>query len=107
MPLYAHALGEQTGKEVSRVEYWGLKQGKPVHRLRLKDYTQKHGLQDHERDQAKMEDALDRVARHVTNVREGNFPADPPESCGCPFFCPALDICRVAGGVRDKWAWNR
>ena len=50
-----------------------------------------------------MERALDAVAGHVRSIREGKFPVQPPESCGCPFFCHALDICRIAGGPRlDK-----
>lgn len=109
VPLYAHAL-EQTRPDsvVSRVEYWGVKQGEPVHRLALWEVDRKSGTVNvSDTAQQKMDEALNAVARHVKAVRGGEFSADPPSSCGCPSFCHAYDICRIAGGPRDAFAWRR
>ena len=75
-----------------------------MQRLQLREYDkQTKEVVDADEGMARMEAALDAAARHVRRVRAGEFPADPPESCGCPSFCHARDICRVAGGPRDAW----
>ncbi|HQR30822.1 MAG TPA: PD-(D/E)XK nuclease family protein [Anaeromyxobacteraceae bacterium] len=104
-PLYAHALASiHPDAAVSRLEYRAIRQREIVQRLQLREYDkQAREVVDAEEGMARMEAALDAAARHVRRVRAGEFPADPPESCGCPSFCHARDICRVAGGPRDAW----
>lgn len=103
VPLYAHALAAlRPGAVVSRVEYRALKQREVVHALQLRWVERKARLlvEDAE-EEARMSSALDAAVRHVHRVRRGEFPADPPSTCGCPSFCHARDICRVAGGPRE------
>jgi hypothetical protein len=105
IPLYAHALASVLpGTTVSRVEYRAIRQRETVQRLQLLEYDKKAGeVVEAAEGRARMEAALDAAVRHVQRVRAGEFPADPPETCGCPSFCHARDICRVAGGPRDAW----
>ncbi|HET9984973.1 MAG TPA: PD-(D/E)XK nuclease family protein [Longimicrobiales bacterium] len=106
VPLYAYALERlEAGKEVARVEYRALKQREPVHKLELTEVDHRtEALAPSAEARAKMEAALDAVARHVRGAREGVFPAEPAPSCGCPPWCHGWDICRVAGGPR-KSGW--
>ncbi len=103
VPLYAHALGTlRPGSVVSRVEYRALKQRETLLTLQLVSVDRKtKALRTGGEEQDQMEAALDAVVRHVKQVRGGAFPADPPPTCGCPSFCHARDICRVAGGPRE------
>ena len=103
VPLYAHALSAlRPGTVVSRVEYRALKQREAVHSLQLVSVDRKaKTLRTGGEEETRMDAALDAVVRHVQGVRGGAFPADPPPSCGCPSFCHARDICRVAGGPRE------
>ncbi|HEX6614790.1 MAG TPA: PD-(D/E)XK nuclease family protein [Gemmatimonadales bacterium] len=104
VPLYAWALLQlQPEAKIARVEYWALKKPERVHSLELHRYDRKSGeVVLNEEDQSRMEAALDRVAHHVRRVRQGEFPAAPAQSCGCPDFCHAIEICRVAGGPKTK-----
>jgi ATP-dependent helicase/DNAse subunit B len=103
VPLYAHALTTlRPGSVVSRVEYRALKQRETLHSLQLVSVNRKtKELRTGGDEQEQMEAALDAVVRHVKQVRGGAFPAEPPPTCGCPSFCHARDICRVAGGPRE------
>jgi ATP-dependent helicase/nuclease subunit B len=102
VPLYAWALAKtRPGSMPVRVEYRALKRPKPVHSLEL--FTFNGQLRSAVRDGdafAKMDGALDAVVGHVRRARGGEFPVRPAESCGCPSFCHALEICRVAGGPK-------
>jgi hypothetical protein len=102
VPLYAHALATlRPGAEVARVEYRELRKGEPVHRLELVEVDRKEGVVIVAAEaRAKLDAALDAVAAHVLDIRRGEFPAAPAESCGCPPYCHALEICRVKGGPR-------
>ncbi|MDQ2891099.1 MAG: hypothetical protein M3R65_11195, partial [Gemmatimonadota bacterium] len=40
-------------------------------------------------------ESLDRAIAHVKQARQGEFPAQPPASCGCPPWCHGIDICRI------------
>lgn len=104
VPLYAYALSQlRPGTAVSRVEYRALKQRAVLHSLQLVEVDRKNKeLLSGDEDAAKMSAALDAVAAHVLSARGGEFPAAPAPSCGCPPFCHAWDICRVAGGPREK-----
>ena len=100
VPLYAHALQQQNpGSSIARVEYRAVKKPEAVHRLELYQVT-RAGLTENAEAAERMERALDAVAMHVLRARNGEFPADPAESCGCPSFCASLEICRVSGGPR-------
>ena len=100
VPLYAYALQQQNpGASIARVEYRAIKKPEAVHRLELFQVT-KAGLTENAEAAARMERALDAVAMHVQRARNGEFPADPAESCGCPSFCASLEICRIPGGPR-------
>lgn len=102
VPLYAYALTRQrSGKVVARVEYRALRQRKSLHVLQPYTYDRNSGgpVED-EKEVAQMERALDDAVRHVKAMRAGEFPVEPAESCGCPFFCHALDICRIPGGPK-------
>jgi len=102
-PLYAHALGNiRPDAVVSRLEYRAIRQREVVQRLQLHVYDKRAGeVIESEEGMAQMEGSLDAAVRHVQRVRAGEFPADPPESCGCPSFCHGRDICRVKGGPRE------
>jgi hypothetical protein len=104
VPLYAHALTQlRPGVRVARVEYRSLRTPQAAHSLQLHYVEPKKRLllpNAAARDQ--MQRALDAVAAHVQRVRGGAFPARPAPSCGCPPFCHAWDICRVAGGPQTK-----
>ena len=104
VPLYAWALLQlQPNAKIARVEYWALKKPERVHSLELHRYDRKSGeVVANAEDGAKMEAALDRVAGHVLRIRGGKFPVAPAESCGCPHFCHAIEICRVAGGPKTN-----
>jgi len=103
VPLYAHALATlRPGSVVSRVEYRALKQRETLLTLQLVSVDRKtKELRTGGAEQEQMEAALDAVVHHVKQVRGGAFPAEPPPTCGCPSFCHARDICRVAGGPRE------
>jgi len=104
VPLYAHALTQlRPGVRVARVEYRSLRTPQAAHSLQLHQVEPKKGLllpNAEARDL--MQRALDAVAAHVRRARGGEFPARPAPSCGCPPFCHAWDICRVAGGPQTK-----
>ena len=101
VPLYAHALHVTTGHEVARVAYRSLRDGETVHELQLWTIDRATGEPvPNPEARARLAAALDRAAAHVARVRRAEFPADPPASCGCPPFCHAREICRVAGGPR-------
>ena len=102
VPLYAYALTQMMeGKEVARVEYWGLRQGKSALTLELQTVNREgDALVSDESAHERMERTLDAVVEHVRRIRTGRFPADPPPSCGCPPWCAAIDVCRIAGGPR-------
>ena len=102
VPLYAYALAQaRPGTETARVEYRAIRKPASVQGLELYQYDRGTGSAvRNEAAVAQMEAALDRVAQHVLRARSGEFPAAPPESCGCPDFCHAIEICRIAGGPR-------
>jgi hypothetical protein len=102
VPLYAHAIATKLpGARTVRVEYRALKNPKAVHSLELYELDKKSQrvVRDAEGEE-KLETALDAVANHVRTARSGEFPVVPAESCGCPPFCHALEICRVPGGPK-------
>jgi hypothetical protein len=102
VPLYAHALTQlRPDHAVPGWKYRAIKQRKTVHSLELYQVDRKtHEIIADEEAQARLEAALDAVAGHVQRARRGEFPAAPAESCGCPAFCPSIEICRVPGGPR-------
>ncbi|MBK6781463.1 MAG: PD-(D/E)XK nuclease family protein [Gemmatimonadetes bacterium] len=106
VPLYAWALARlHEGATVARVEYRSLKKPGSHHLLELAQYDRKAGaVVADPKHVARYQAALAAVARHVEGARAGRFPAAPAPSCGCPSFCHAIDICRVAGGpVQAGW----
>ena len=110
IPLYAIALHRRLAEmeeiKISRIEYRALKQCCPVHSLELYQVDRKsHEIRPNEEAQEKLDRALEAVADHVLKARGGQFPAQPAESCGCPPFCHAWDICRVKGGPR-RTGWR-
>lgn len=104
VPLYAYALTRlRPGDRVARVEYRSIRQPAVLHSLQLAQVDPKtNRLVEHDDAAARMDRALESVGRHVSAARDGEFPARPAPSCGCPPFCHAWDICRVAGGPRTK-----
>jgi ATP-dependent helicase/DNAse subunit B len=104
VPLYAYALTRiRPGTETARVEYRTIRKPQRAHTLPLYTYATKQLAQDGDA-QARYDDALRAVVTHVSAAREGAFQPDPPQSCNCPPFCHALDICRIAGGPRvESW----
>ena len=104
VPLYAYALADKLpGASAVRVEYRALKNPKPVHMLELYKYDKasKRAFKDADGN-AKLEEALDAVADHIRAARSGEFPVRPADSCGCPSFCHAIEICRVPGGPKTE-----
>lgn len=98
VPLYAWALSVlRPGAGVARVEYRAIRQARRVHAL-SPVRVGKDGVRENENDQARLDQALSRVAGHVRRIRLGEFPAAPAPSCHCPPFCHGWDICRVPGG---------
>jgi hypothetical protein len=103
LPLYASALLDlMPDAKISRVEYRTLRGGASKVPLQLVLVEGRTAVVDEE-GAARLASALDAVVRHVKAVRAGEFPVRPAPSCGCPPFCHAWDICRVAGGPRSKW----
>lgn len=106
VPLYAHALTRlHPGKEVSRTEYRSIRQRQDVHVLRLRTVRKRRSaptLEENPDSREKMNRALDAAAGHVAAVRAGQYPARYVESCKCPPFCHAWDICRVKGGPKGN-----
>jgi len=107
VPLYAHAIAQLEGKEVARTEYRAIRQQKTAHSLPLVKFK-KAGKEGYvlEADPAaatKLDAALDAAAAHVARVRNGEYPAQTVDSCKCPTFCHAWDICRIAGGPQSSW----
>ncbi len=104
VPLYAYALRQlRPDATIARVEYRAIRQCETVHSLELYqiDRRTKAIIPDAEAE-ARLDQALDAVAGHVRRARSGGFPAAPAESCGCPSFCPSIEICRVPGGPRTE-----
>jgi ATP-dependent helicase/nuclease subunit B len=98
VPLYAWALSVlRPGAAVARVEYRAIKQARRAHCLSLVRVG-RGGVTDGAEERARMDGALSAVARHVSRIRAGEFPATPASSCNCPPFCHAWDVCRVRGG---------
>jgi len=103
VPIYARVLAElYPADEVSRIEYRSLKSPSVKLALQLYEMSKQGAVQQNETDCETMTGAITAIARHVTNARAGLFPADPAPSCGCPSYCPAIDVCRVAGGPQRK-----
>jgi hypothetical protein len=107
VPLYAHALMQlRPGHEVARTEYRAVRQKETVHPLQLYRIAKKTNLLTPEAGEAaKLEGALDAVARHVRDARDGVYPARPAPSCKCPDWCHAWEICRVKGGPTSAFDW--
>jgi ATP-dependent helicase/nuclease subunit B len=107
VPLYAWALTRlRPGSAVARTEYRAIRQGVAVHTLNVHRIDPKSGgVFEDEAELAKLERALDAVGEHVARARLGLHPAQPARSCGCPPFCHAWEICRVAGGPRSSSDW--
>jgi RecB family exonuclease len=104
VPLYAYALAAKLpGASAVRVEYRALKNPKLVHLLELYkfDKASKRACPDADGND-KLEAALDAVADHIRSARSGEFPVRPADSCGCPSFCHAIEICRVPGGPKTE-----
>jgi ATP-dependent helicase/nuclease subunit B len=103
VPLYAHALEAlRPGWEIARVEYEALKSPKSVHSLELYTIDKKtHAVDQNQEAADKMQMALNRAVAHVRQIRDGDFPAEPPDSCKCPPWCHGRDICRIPGGPRE------
>ena len=70
--------------------------------LQLYQVSKLPAVEQNEADCDTMAGAIAAIGRHVTNARAGIFPAAPAPSCGCPSFCPSIDVCRVAGGPQRK-----
>ena len=105
IPLYAHALRVAGLGELARVEYRTLKRPAVLQDLTFVSVDPKSKeLVDDPEAAAQWESALDRVVAHVRRMRAGEFPAEYAPSSGCPPYCPALEICRVAGGP-DTGEW--
>ena len=105
IPLYAHALRIEGLGELARVEYRTLKRPAVLQDLTFVSVDPKSGaVQKDDEEVAKWEAALDQVIAHVRRMRKGEFPAQYAPSAGCPPYCPALEICRVAGGpATGEW----
>jgi RecB family exonuclease len=105
VPLYAWALGQlKPGTRTARTEYRALKQKESVLVLALATVDRKTRIvADDLEARAKMEQALDAVAEHVRNARDGQYPPRYVETCKCSDFCPGWDICRVPGGPQSIW----
>jgi hypothetical protein len=91
---------------VARVEYRSIRQRESAHTLELVEIKKPKTtptLADDPEAEAKMEGALVAAADYVAKVREGQYPARYVDSCKCPSFCAAWDICRVRGGPQSKW----
>jgi RecB family exonuclease len=107
VPLYALALTLlRPGHAVVRTEYRAIRQCETVHPLNLYQIERRSNLllPDAEA-RGKLEGALDAVAQHVRNARDGVYPAAPAPSCQCPDWCHAWEICRVKGGPKSAFDW--
>lgn len=103
VPIYARVLAElYPDGEVSRIEYRSLKSPSVKLALQLYQVSKANAVEQNEADCDTMTGAITAIGRHVTNARAGLFPADPAPSCGCPSYCPSIDVCRVAGGPQRK-----
>lgn len=103
VPIYARVLAElYPGAEVSRIEYRSLKSPSVKLALQLYQVSKLPAATENEADCETMAGAMTAIGRHVTKVRAGRFPAAPAPSCGCPSYCPSIDVCRVAGGPQRK-----
>jgi superfamily I DNA/RNA helicase/RecB family exonuclease len=103
VPLYARVLEElYPGRTVSRIEYRTLKGRSVEHGLQLYQVSKLPAIEENIIDNERMVTALRAAAGHVRAARAGEFPARPAPSCGCPSWCPAIDVCRVPGGPRVK-----
>ena len=101
VPLYTAALQALRPEDlIARMEYRSIRPPKAVHGLSLAPVKAKK-IQDAAEAEGKLETALADAGRRVLEVRSGELPAQPTDSCGCSPFCPARDICRVPGGPVD------
>ena len=104
LPLYAHALEAKHMGVLARLEYRSLKSPSsllPLAFVRVEPNTKVLEVMDQGREL--LDAALDDVVGHVRAIRSGSFPAAPAPSQGCPPYCAALEICRVAGGPQLGW----
>jgi hypothetical protein len=100
VPLYAAALAKERPEHViARMEYRTLRNPEVVHQLCL--YGVKGGeIVETPEARARLDAALVDAGEVITSIRDGELPAAPARSSGCPPYCPALDICRIPGGPR-------
>jgi hypothetical protein len=108
LPLYAYALDQLVPNvRVARVEYRSLVQPQQVHTLEFQQVNRKTSLRyPNQEDRQKFDEALEMAAEFVRRMRRGEFPVKPAPSCMCPRYCHAWDICRVAGGPKEKDRWR-
>jgi len=107
LPLYAIVAKQlKPGRTIASVEYRAIKGCCPAHTLDLVQVDRKEKeLFDNPEAKEKLDIAISAIGEHVREARAGQFPARPAESCGCPNFCVAIDICRVKGGPQSKFDW--
>jgi ATP-dependent helicase/DNAse subunit B len=105
-PLYAAALEAlEPDATIARVEYLNLRDAKSVLPLKVVEVSHKtDAIEWGEEAAGQLAASRAGVAAAVRRAREGEFPAAPKPSAGCPTWCVAFDTCRVAGGPRVK-AW--
>jgi hypothetical protein len=102
VPLYAIVARKlKPGSKIARVEYQAIKGCCRVHTLQLVQLDRSGVLAPDSEAQAKLDRAIEAIGEHVREARKGSFQAEPAESCGCPDFCVAIDICRVKGGPKN------
>lgn len=104
VPLYAYALSHlRPSEELARIGYLIVKKPELVQALELYRYDRKQQAVESQDDaQDRWREALGAAIGHVRRARAGEFPADPPPSCGCPPWCHAREICRVKGGPESR-----
>lgn len=102
LPLYAAALSRlDPDREVARLEYRAVRTRTVGHALPLVAVAKGDAGPERDADAAARQEAALRAAlSSARRVREGEFPANPAPSCGCPPYCHGWDICRVPGGPR-------
>jgi RecB family exonuclease len=107
VPLYAKALEKlEPGAVPARIEYRAINQRESVHCLQLYQYDKKaRAVTESPEDSDRLDSALSAAATAVRRARAADFPARYAESCKCPSFCAAWDICRVKGGPQDPFGW--
>lgn len=104
LPLYGLVLTHLDPEiQLARLEYRALSTGEEKLGLRLGQFDSKgEALESEGNAHEQFAKAVDAVRRAAERATRGDFVVRPAPTAGCSPYCVARDICRIAGGPRER-----